>query len=135
LAFGSLYLFLLLPFLASGFFVATIVARYAADIHYLYLWDLLGAGLGCLGIFIFPSLIGGEETLIVVATGAAISMTLLARRGSWELRVGCCAILGILFVSVLFQNCFEFSRLTCYRVITLVYTTLHIAFSRTDVDC
>ncbi|MBI3529606.1 MAG: hypothetical protein HY067_16760 [Betaproteobacteria bacterium] len=130
-AFGSLYLFLLLPFFASGLVVVTIVTRYARHIHYLYFWDLIGAGLGCLGIFVFPSLIGGEETLLVVAAAAALSVALLARRGSWTRRGGGWAMVGLALLTILFSNRIDFPSLVG-RGIYLSETGSRVEFSRWD---
>src|SRR5712691_10636205 len=42
LAFGSLYLFLLAPFFASGLVISTLLTRHAERVHRLYFSDLFG---------------------------------------------------------------------------------------------
>ena len=64
---GMLCVGLVVPFVASGVAIAGALARHVRHVHRLYFWDLLGAGVGCLGIFVLPRLIGGEETLLAVA--------------------------------------------------------------------
>jgi spermidine synthase len=67
LALGVLYVSLVVPFVASGVAIAGALARHVHHVHRLYFCDLLGAGVGCLGIFVLPQLIGGEATLFAVA--------------------------------------------------------------------
>jgi spermidine synthase len=67
LALAVLYVSLVVPFVASGVAIAGALARHVGHVHRLYFCDLLGAGVGCLGIFVLPQLIGGEETLFAVA--------------------------------------------------------------------
>lgn len=64
---GILFLFVLFPFIASGVATALLVTRGSKSIHKLYFWDLAGAGIGCLGVFVLPKLVGGGETLLVIA--------------------------------------------------------------------
>jgi len=87
LLFLILYLALLLPFLASGLTVATVLSRNAAIIHRLYFWDLLGAGLGCIGVFGLPDPIGAEGTLLLVAGAAALSSILFAGKEAGHTRL------------------------------------------------
>jgi spermidine synthase len=131
-AFAALYLCLLLPFLASGLGVATILTRHAADIHRLYLWDLSGAAVGCLGIFVLPSAIGGEETLLVVATAAALAGFFLlgpSRRSRTAFLIAAIALAGL---AVGLRNRIEFPSLQTKRGARLGSAGQRAEFSRWD---
>ena len=58
---------LLIPFFFSGLTIGLLYARYSKNISRFYLFDLVGAGMGCLLIlFLIPG-IGGESTIFTVA--------------------------------------------------------------------
>jgi spermidine synthase len=80
LYFSILYAFLLLPFLEAGVFISTLLARHALLVHRLYFWDLVGAGLGSLGIVWLPTLIGPGTTLLLVAAAGMAAAALFAPR-------------------------------------------------------
>src|SRR5262249_32418168 len=115
LAFGTLYVCLLAPFFASGLVVSTIVTRYADQIHQLYFWDLFGAGIGCLGIFVLPSLIGAEETLLVIGAAGALSAALFALTAKTLRRASLVAATCLVALTVGFSNRIEFDSLTVKR--------------------
>lgn len=132
LAFGTLYVCIMAPFFASGLVVSTIVTRYAERIHRLYFWDLFGAGIGCLGIFVLPSLVGAEETLLVIGAAGAISAALFAFRGSL-LRRSCLAGAACLIVlTATFPNRIEFDSLTVKRNVKLSARNESLEFSHWD---
>jgi spermidine synthase len=132
LAFGVLYLLLLLPFVASGVVVAASMTRYAHGIHRLYFWDLVGAGIGCLGIFVLPSLMGAEATLLVIAAAGALSAALLATGGSWTRSATGLAALGLVLLTIPLANRMEFHSLVVKRGVTLGFTKEGVEFSRWD---
>jgi len=133
LAFGILYIFLLAPFFASGLVVSTIVTRYAPQIHRLYFWDLFGAAIGCLGIFLFPTLLGGaEETLLLIAAAGALSAALFAVERSGLKRANLVAALGLAALTVILANRIEFGSLTTKRGVKLGTGSERVEFSRWD---
>lgn len=77
-AFGSLYLSLLAPFFISGLIISIILTRQVRQVHQLYFWDLVGAGTGCLAIFVLPTIIGAEETLVVVGAVSLLAAAVFA---------------------------------------------------------
>ena len=77
-SFAALYAALLAPFFASGVVIATILTRHSHRVDRLYFWDLLGAGLGTLGIVWLPSLIGPAAMLVLIAAAGAVVAGLLA---------------------------------------------------------
>jgi spermidine synthase len=83
---GVLYVSLVVPFVISGVAIAGALARHSRHVHRLYFCDLVGAGFGCLGIFVLPQLIGGEETLFAVAAIGLAGAAMFAPPGS-RLRV------------------------------------------------
>jgi spermidine synthase len=80
---GLLYVSLVVPFVASGVAIAGALTRHVGHLHRLYFLDLLGAGIGCLGIFVLPQLIGGEETLFFVTALGLAGAAAFAPQSSW----------------------------------------------------
>jgi len=80
LYFSILYAFLLLPFLAAGIFISTLLVRHTLLVHRLYFWDLVGAGLGSVGIVWLPTLIGPSTTLLLLAAAGMAAAALFAPR-------------------------------------------------------
>jgi spermidine synthase/MFS family permease len=132
IAFAGLYLFVLAPFLAAGFVVALAVMRRAEQIHQLYFWDLAGAGVGCLAIFVLPELIGGEETLLVVAAGGAFAAALFAGGRGLMGKLSIAGAIAGIVLTVLLSNRIEFESLITKRNIRLGESHQASEFSRWD---
>jgi spermidine synthase len=133
MAFGTLYIFLVAPFFASGLVVSTIVTRYARQIHALYFWDLFGAGIGCLGIFVLPSLVGGQETLLFIGAAGALSAALFAVERSGLKRASLVAAMGLAALTVVLSNRFEFfGSLATKRGVKLGTGSDRVEFSHWD---
>ena len=77
-SFAALYAALLAPFFAAGVVIASILTRHARRVDQLYFWDLLGAGLGALGIIWLPTLIGPAAMLVLIAAAGVVVAGLLA---------------------------------------------------------
>ncbi len=131
-AFGSLYLFLLIPFFASGLAISIILTRNAEQVHRLYFWDLLGAGIGCIGIFVLPSIIGGEETLIIIGSAGLLAAALFAGGGQFAnwLTITATA-LAILTIAV-FANRITFESFVAKRGIGPNQANDNVEFSKWD---
>lgn len=104
LAFSGLYLCLLAPFFASGLVISLMLTRYAERVHRLYFWDLTGAGIGCLGIFVLPSLIGAGETLFVIGGAGLVAAFLFARKGSRARQMATLAVVALVVVTTGFSG-------------------------------
>ncbi len=104
LAFGGLYICLFAPFFASGLAISVMLTRHAERVHRLYFWDLTGAGIGCLGIFVLPSLIGAGETLFVIGGAGVIAALLFARKGSRVGPIGALAVVVLVAVTTGFSG-------------------------------
>jgi hypothetical protein len=74
------YLAVTLPFFCSGATIAALLTRHAARVHRLYLFDLVGAGLGSLVVVALLPALGGSGVVFAAAALAAIAAALLA----WE---------------------------------------------------
>lgn len=64
------------PFFCGGFGLALAVLSFAAEVHRLYFWDLLGAGLACLGVIPLLAVLGGPLALLaasVIACAATVA--------------------------------------------------------------
>lgn len=74
------YLAVTLPFFCSGATIAALLTRHAARVHRLYLFDLVGAGLGSLVVVALLPALGGSGVVFAAAALAAAAAVLL----SWE---------------------------------------------------
>ena len=81
------YLAVTLPFFCSGAAIAALLTRHAAQVHRLYLFDLVGAGLGSLVVVALLPALGGSGVVFAAAALAAVSAVLLAREqgNKWSL--------------------------------------------------
>lgn len=84
LAFGAMYLALVVPFFFAGLVVTLIFATSPHAIQRLYFWDLAGAAVGCVLIIPLLEPIGPGGTLFVSAACALIAAGLLSDR-AWSL--------------------------------------------------
>ncbi|MBK7860960.1 MAG: hypothetical protein IPJ65_20620 [Archangiaceae bacterium] len=75
------------PFFAAGVAVAATLSLYAAQVHRLYLFDLVGAGLGGLVTVAVVPAVGGTGAVLFAAALTAVGALLLARgvgaKGGW----------------------------------------------------
>ncbi|OIP41940.1 MAG: hypothetical protein AUK47_05455 [Deltaproteobacteria bacterium CG2_30_63_29] len=71
------YLAISLPFFLAGLTIAGLFSRYSGTIHRLYLFDLVGAGVGSLGVVELLPLTGGSGTVFVAAALAGAGATAL----------------------------------------------------------
>ena len=98
--FSTLYLCLLSPFFAAGMVIATILTRQVQWVHRLYFWDLIGAGLGSLGIIWLPSLIGPAAILALVATVGAVVAAVISPPGTSVRPLTCAACIGLVGLTI-----------------------------------
>lgn len=93
------YLALALPFFLSGLTVAALLTRCARAVDRLYLFDLVGAGLGSLLVAAFLPAFGGSGTIAAAAALAALGAALIA----WEAdrRLGAVGALGAAAIAAL----------------------------------
>lgn len=131
-AFGSLYLFLLAPFFASGLVISIILTRHAERVHRLYFWDLFGAGIGCLGIFVLPSLIGAEETLLVIGAAGALAAALFVGEGSRARQLGGLTAISLAVLSVGLSDRIAFESFMEKRGVKIGAANDGVEFSRWD---
>lgn len=91
-----------LPFFFSGLTIAALVTRYAGAVHRLYLFDLLGAGLGAmLVVFLIPRL-GGSGTVLVSSGTAAVGAALIVWRQAPKWRIFAMLLAVVLIVAAYF---------------------------------
>jgi hypothetical protein len=131
------------PFVCAGVVVCLALTRFGDEVNRLYAADLIGAGLGCLGLVVAFNYFDGPSLVILVASVAALGGLLLAidagSRG-WQ-------VLGVLITAFLLLGAFG-NRVAHERggnaPIKILYTkdqrdTTHLsdrwnAFSRLTVD-
>ncbi len=131
IAFGGLYACLLAPFVASGLVISIMLTRHAERVHRLYFWDLFGAGVGCLGIFVLPSLIGAGETLFIIGGAGALAAALFARKGSRAKRLAWLAVTILAVSTAGLSNRITFKSLV-FREGWFGSSSDRIEFSRWD---
>ena len=132
LQFSILYLALLIPFFSAGIAVATILARHAPLVDRLYFWDLVGAGLGTLGILWLPTLIGPGSMLVFIAAAGMLAAALLADGSPSRARTCAFASAGLLVLTAVFAGRIEFPSHTVKRGVVLGDPAQQIEFSRWD---
>ena len=92
LAWGAMYLMLLIPFFLAGIIISLILTHFSQYVHSLYFSDLLGAGIGC--VVLIPLIVfygpGGIQWLVAAISIAAAA--LLARKLVTQIALLLCAI-------------------------------------------
>ena len=106
--FGILYAFLLAPFLTMGVVLAHLLTRYASIVNRLYYFDLVGAGLGSLGIVSLPTLIGPAAVLALIATASCCVAVLVTPRGGAGRRLAYAASVASLVLTVVLAGRVDF---------------------------
>jgi SAM-dependent methyltransferase len=98
---GLSYLSVTLPFFFAGLTIAALLTRYADYVHQLYLFDLVGAGLGCFLIVFFLPWLGGPATVVAAAVLAACGAGLIVwpKGGRW---IYCAFGLGLALLVLVF---------------------------------
>jgi hypothetical protein len=71
------------PFFFSGLILVLVYASQPEDVGRIYAWDLLGAGLGCMGILWFYSCVGETGAVLIVALIAVAASLAFAANG-WK---------------------------------------------------
>ena len=71
------YLAVTLPFFFAGATIAALLTRHARAVHRLYLFDLVGAGLGSLAVVVVLPWLGGSGTILAAAALAAVGAALI----------------------------------------------------------
>lgn len=94
LAIGLLYLILAVPFFCTGLVISTALAVQSQRSGLLYGADLLGAGVGSLGVLLLLSLLSPERTVFILALGPLLASF---AAGGTRLRTGAvlCAALSL----------------------------------------
>ena len=80
-----LYLILSLPFFFGAACIGLALLRFAANINRLYFFDLLGSGIGALGIIVMMYLIPPAQNLTLISAVGFCAM-LIANWESWKTR-------------------------------------------------
>ena len=97
LAWTGMYLCLVIPFFVAGLILSTIFSNYSSDIHSLYFFDLIGAGIGCLGVVYLITPYGPGGILFASAGAALLSSVFLLRSHVVKSIILLIAVLVILF--------------------------------------
>ncbi|MHA1568340.1 MAG: hypothetical protein ACTSXZ_02625 [Alphaproteobacteria bacterium] len=97
LSLGLIYLLAALPFLAGGVFISLMLRWGCKHAGIVYLFDLLGAGLGCLLTIPLLNIFGGPAAVLVAGAMAAIGGLVAAGRTKpLRLVVGLAVIVSLL---------------------------------------
>src|SRR5262245_40409917 len=98
-----IYVAAALPFLFAGCAVSLAVARYASQMSRLYLFDLAGAGAGCLLLIPAVDALGAVDTVLLGSVLAAAAACLFAASGGRRLLV-LCSLAALGFLGLLAWN-------------------------------
>jgi predicted membrane-bound spermidine synthase len=92
------------PLLCSGFAISLAISRAGADIGRIYMFDLVGAGVGC--VLLVPAIgaLGAPGALLLMAALGAVSALLfaLSARATWPRFAFGAAGAGVLALALLF---------------------------------
>jgi SAM-dependent methyltransferase len=96
------YLSVTMPFFAAGGAIAALLSRYAATVHRLYLFDLLGAGVGSVVVVLLLPWLGGSGTVLAAALLAAFGAIFLTWQAgrAFVLTAGAIGVLLLLVLPV-----------------------------------
>ncbi len=97
---AGLYAVCSLPFFWGGACTATMVKRFAARMGVVYLFDLAGAGLGCLAVLVVLTPLGGPGSVALVAVLFASAAVTFAQTKRVNVRLYVIPLLGLAAVWV-----------------------------------
>lgn len=109
------YLVLAIPFFLSGLIITTVFSVYPRDIQRLYLWDLAGAGIGCVVLLPLLPQIGAGGLLFAACAFGIWASAAFAGKRTWTvaaLVVGT-AVIAVPFLRV--DGYFDFKELVSKR--------------------
>ncbi len=89
------YLAVTTPFFCSGLTIAALLTRHAREVHRLYLFDLMGAGVGSVVIIALLPVLGGTGTVFSACALASLGAAFVSFEAGkrWSLTAGFAAIL------------------------------------------
>lgn len=135
---GCYYLILLLPFFFTGLIIATAFQSLSNKSGTLYAADLLGAGIGSVGILFLLHHLSPEHSLFLLTLSIFLLSIWLGRKKQKVI-----AAAGILFLATLIFLAPDFMkiRISPYKELSLALrypgalhlNTFHNAFSRVDI--
>ncbi len=99
----AFYLVTLVPFFTSGFVVSAVLSYGARQITTLYLFDLVGAGIGCIVVIGLLETLGAPGAVVVAALMFSLAALLFRRSGVGRSAldgVMCLALVALLVLQV-----------------------------------
>ena len=106
------YVTLAIPFFCTGLVIATAFSTTSSKAGLLYGADLLGAGLGSLGILLLLGLFPPERTVFLIAAAAALAPLLAGRTG---IKVVALLLIGANLVLFFLEPSFAALRVSPYK--------------------
>lgn len=79
-----LYMLLFVPFFCAATSVCLCFSRFSEQVHRIYSFDILGAGLGCLGIIVALFLLSPVDALRLVSTAGMVAAALASIECRWH---------------------------------------------------
>ena len=121
-----IYLLLMLPFLFAANCIGLALIRFRHRLHRIYLWDLIGAGLGAAGIIALLFAFSPQQCLLVIALSGFLGAALVLTRGHLGAphRVAPIVLLGAAVLAVLWPASWSALKLSEYKGLS---TTLQIS--------
>ncbi len=95
----AIYLLSAVPFYSAGLVFSGLFAALPHRIGGLYAWDLVGAGLGALGIILLMNLTGGESAVFYIAACGFLAAGIFAAPGHRTLPIVLAAIVVVMGLS------------------------------------
>lgn len=82
------YILITLPFFFAGLIISYLLAKFKNEIHKLYFFDLLGAGISCFFFTVFIPLLGGNGTVAIASAIAFLVTIFSAEKLSKNRKIG-----------------------------------------------
>jgi spermidine synthase len=131
-AFGLIYLALVVPFFLSGLILTTVFSHYPRDIQRLYCWDLVGAALGCAMVVPLLPKTGPGGLLFIAAALCLVASAAFTSERRWAAgSLGTAAML-LLVPAVVPSSRIDFRQHTDKRGMKAAEAEGKIQFTRWD---
>ena len=92
------YLFLLPPFFFAGMAITVLMTHYVRMVHRLYFWNLLGSAIGSTLFLWLLVTVGGDYSLLLIISLAALSGTLIFLERGQRITSGIIALVCLLLI-------------------------------------
>ncbi|MFZ6017152.1 MAG: hypothetical protein ACOYU0_06015 [Nitrospirota bacterium] len=109
---GLYYIVLSIPFFFAGLIIATAFSSISEKSGLLYGADLIGAGMGSIGVLYFMTIIGPDKSVFIISSIALLAALIIGRKG---LKTASLIIILLNFLLIIFHPAFIKLRMSQYK--------------------